>query len=62
MEVDRKNSRGPSVRSMAWLFKTNLASYDNGIEIESSIRASEIVDIGGMEPERNISEETDVKK
>ena len=38
------------------------ARYENGIGIENSIWASEIVDISGMVPERKIYEETDAKK
>ena len=38
------------------------ASYENGIDIAKSIRASEIVYIDGMALEDNISEDTDVKK
>ena len=40
----------------------NQASYENGIGIENSIRASDIVDISGMAPENKISEDTDVNK
>ena len=43
------------------IFK-NQASYENGIGIENSIRASDIVDISGMAPENKISEDTDVNK
>ena len=38
------------------------ARYDNGIDIENSIQASDIVDIYGIAPERKIYEETDVNK
>ena len=38
------------------------ASYENGIDIAKSIRASEIVYIDGMALEDNISEDTYVKK
>ena len=38
----------------------NHASYENWIDIANWIWASDIVDIYGMAPERNIYEETDV--
>ena len=47
---------------MTWLLKKNQAIYENGIDIASSIWASEIVDIDGMAPERKITEEAYVKK